>query len=447
MANGVSQVGFSDYAAEQQEIDRRKMLAQKLQEQSIQPQETQMAGGWAIPQSWTQGLAKALQGYGSYKVGEDAKTAQKALGEKSKAEMGDWLKAMPQSQTKDLNLVSMDDEGNAMPPAMQTTQPTQQQMMAWALKGGASGNPYAAQMAGPFLAQALKQGEGYTLAPGAVRMQGGQQVAAAPFKPDPAPAGFTLAPGATRYGPDGKVIAEQPAPAKEKWSEPYQMGGAWVQRNEDTGQIRQSVNRPPVTNVTTTVNTGADKKYLEERGKGMAQQMDALEKAAQSAHNNIQAMDRFIAGSKAGSQGSAQPVITGVKNLLSSFGYADKDLTDVRQMEQAIGDVLQNKMSELGARGLTDRDMDVLRQALPRVNTDKASRELVADIIKTSSMNTIQNYLGQRAEEERAYPEFASRVPAPAWLRGYQSKGSGGLSPAEQAELDQLRARYKKPTK
>ena len=41
------------------------------------------------------------------------------------------------------------------------------------------------------------------------------------------------------------------APQKDEgaWSDPYQLGGAWVERNASSGQTRQVVSRPPVTNV------------------------------------------------------------------------------------------------------------------------------------------------------------------------------------------------------
>jgi len=53
------------------------------------------------------------------------------------------------------------------------------------------------------------------------------------------------------YGnPTGKTMLKG-APPKEKtnWSEPFNMGGATVQRNLDTGEIRQAVARAPVTNI------------------------------------------------------------------------------------------------------------------------------------------------------------------------------------------------------
>ena len=44
--------------------------------------------------------------------------------------------------------------------------------------------------------------------------------------------------------------AEMATEAKrDQWSEPYQMGGATVQKNKVTGEIRTAVSRPPITNV------------------------------------------------------------------------------------------------------------------------------------------------------------------------------------------------------
>lgn len=247
MATTMNTVSFGDYGVEQADIERRRKYAEALQAQSMQPLETQTAGGWAIPISPMQGLAKALQAYSSKQRLDKLKGEQQALGQRARDDFGTWAGQMPQAQTRDLNLVHGDDEGNAVPPALQTTAPSQQEMMAWALKGGASGNPYAAQMAGPVLAQALKANDPYTLTPGAVRMQGGAQVAAAPFRPDTA----------KEHVIEGKVYVSTPSGLVEKggpgitpkpvdrWSEPYTLNGVTVQKNETTGQIRTAVTRPP----------------------------------------------------------------------------------------------------------------------------------------------------------------------------------------------------------
>ena len=63
---------------------------------------------------------------------------------------------------------------------------------------------------------------------------------------------YTLGPEQTRFDATGKPIAfGMGKDPKEKvtWGEPYQMGGAWVQRSSD-GQIKQAVGREPQVRVT-----------------------------------------------------------------------------------------------------------------------------------------------------------------------------------------------------
>ncbi len=63
---------------------------------------------------------------------------------------------------------------------------------------------------------------------------------------------FTLGPEQMRFGPNGEVIASglgKDPKEKVTWGEPYQMGGAWVQRSSD-GQIKQAVAREPQVRVT-----------------------------------------------------------------------------------------------------------------------------------------------------------------------------------------------------
>ena len=108
-------------------------------------------------------------------------------------------------------------------------------------------------------------------------------------------------------------------------------------------------------------------------------------------------------------------------------------------MEQAIGDILGNKMAELGARGLTDKDMEVLRQSLPRVDTDKASRDNVVEILKKANNNVIAEYENARLEEARVYPDLSKRIPDPAWYKAHKLKvptNTSDLAAAAKAELE-----------
>jgi hypothetical protein len=173
--------------------------------------------------------------------------------------------------------------------------------------------------------------------------------------------------------------------------------------------------------VPVTIEQPGGDKYVEGRATAQATQAAELERAAESAYRSNQALDRFIESSASGDAGAAQPVITGVKNLLSSFGVNAEGLTDTLMMEQAIGDILANRMSELGARGLTDRDMQVLRESLPRVATSHEARVMVANVIQKANMSTLKDYNDLVMFEQETYPD--ARFRRPAWLESVREQG------------------------
>jgi len=173
----------------------------------------------------------------------------------------------------------------------------------------------------------------------------------------------------------------------------------------------------PQTNVTTNITPKAEGAYLEERAKGQAGAVAELEKAAESAYRANSALDRFVSASASGDQGALQPIVTSVKNLISSFGFNPEGLTDTVTMQQAIGDILGSKMSELGARGLTDRDMEVLRESLPRVSTSHDARVAVANVVQKANSNLINEYMSQAQFEKENYPDY--KFVRPSWMQGY----------------------------
>lgn len=78
--------GFTDYGAEAEDIARRRKMAEMMQMQALEPIKQETAGGYVVPISWTQGLAKALQaGVGGYQQGQ-ATRDQRELVARQKAE-------------------------------------------------------------------------------------------------------------------------------------------------------------------------------------------------------------------------------------------------------------------------------------------------------------------------------------------------------------------------
>jgi len=204
------------------------------------------------------------------------------------------------------------------------------------------------------------------------------------------------------------------------------------QINEDSGQISQLGGSG--TSVTTNVNSSPENSYAKGRAEQQATAMGELEKAAEGAYRANRALDRFVAASSSGDAGAAQPFITGVKSLISSFGFDVAGLTDTVVMQQAIGDILGAKMAELGARGLTDKDMQILRDALPRVETSHPARMEVADIIRKGNMATIGEYSNQVNYEQQNYPDY--NFMRPSWLSDAQGMLESAPTQTQIIEVD-----------
>lgn len=243
---------FTDYNAEAEDIARRRKYAEMLQAQSMEALPgTQMAGGWAIPQSPLSGLARMLQAYNARAGMDDATARQRALAERYRTEGNAALAAglrayrgAPATSETIMDETANGGEGQmAQIQAPAVAGSPEAAMAAW------GSHPQTAGMSQALLTQMLKAQDPYTLAQGAKRIGPNGQVLADNPKPVP---GFSLTPGGVRFGPDGKEIARLPekSPKDEgAWGEPYNLGGAYVQKNSLTGQIRQAVAREPVTHV------------------------------------------------------------------------------------------------------------------------------------------------------------------------------------------------------
>lgn len=108
----------TDYSAESADIARRRKMAELMQQQGMTPLDQQTAGGYVVPTSWTQGLAKALQGgLGAYQQGQ-LKDEEKALGQRYQTELSDTLARATRAGTGSPEMqpaTPMDDEGNINP--------------------------------------------------------------------------------------------------------------------------------------------------------------------------------------------------------------------------------------------------------------------------------------------------------------------------------------------
>lgn len=235
----------TNWAAEQEAIARRRKMAEMLQQQSMQPVERFSTNGIEAPVSWTQGLAKMLQAYQGGQGQREATEAQKALGERYQSEgqgalarglrslQGQTIQPDPQEAQQSADLGTPEVGAVNVPP---------DRMAAMQAFGS---HPETKPYSNAIMAQMLKGEEPYSLAEGAKRMQGGKVVAENPKQVIPKE--HVIGGKVYQSAPGG--VKELGGPGEGTWSEPYNLGGAMVQKNEVTGQVRQAVNRPPQTHV------------------------------------------------------------------------------------------------------------------------------------------------------------------------------------------------------
>src|SRR3990167_1339793 len=160
----------TDYSVELEGIRRRRKLAQMMQAQSLEPVDfPQASGGWAVPMSWTQGLAKmaegAVGGMASKKATEREKALARMMRENTSAELSQFERTRSGTPAVP-GVESVAFEGGRGPetPAVPGNPNAAYEGLA------RSQNPMLQQAA---LARMLKGDEDYTLAPDARRIQGG----------------------------------------------------------------------------------------------------------------------------------------------------------------------------------------------------------------------------------------------------------------------------------
>lgn len=179
--------GYADYDLENQQLERRRRMAEMLAQQGMgDAPQGRMVGNQFVAPSWTQQLAHALNGpMAAYEMrGIDQQ--QKELGQRKESEMqaerqkfADLLRGTPASaQVSDDQLAyggSPADSVTTQMPAIPGNPNA-----AWNFANSAR-DPALRQAA---LAQLLKEDEAFTLKPGEQRFKGGRVIAGSPEKPE-----------------------------------------------------------------------------------------------------------------------------------------------------------------------------------------------------------------------------------------------------------------------
>lgn len=163
-------------------------------------------------------------------------------------------------------------------------------------------------------------------------------------------------------------------------------------------------------NLKNTNEIGRDvvKYELEEYGLGA--------KSAAKHLRNASALQRFLRAEEGTPEGGVQPFIHGIKNMLVSFGIPAGNLPQIDTMHQAVNAILASEMTERGARGLTDKDMIILRTASIQPNISSESRREIAEIMLRVARDGVYDQIGR-------YDQMTERgvgVSAPVWLDAHR---------------------------
>lgn len=139
-------------------------------------------------------------------------------------------------------------------------------------------------------------------------------------------------------------------------------------------------------------------------------------KSAAKHLRNASALQRFLRAEEGTPEGGVQPFIHGIKNMLVSFGIPAGNLPQIDTMHQAINAILASEMTERGARGLTDKDMIILRTASIQANISSESRREIAEIMLRVARDGVYDQIGR-------YDQMTERgigVSAPVWLDAHR---------------------------
>lgn len=407
--------------AEQQGIERRKMLAQALLQQGMTPSQGQMAGRYYVPPSPLQGVAKLFQTYAGVKGSEQA-----------------------DQQTVDLAKRG----GEARIAALQSlgANPDPMQLLG-------SQDPMLQQLGGQLFMQRNKPAEPYTLSPGAIRFgPDGKPIASAPFKP---PEGFTLSPGAKRYGPDGKEIASAPE-QEDDFSKALRAAGITPDSDEAKRlageRLKKMTSHPPAASMKVDVKTGEG--LAKEIGPMVAESRASALGALQAAETAGRVRQAISTGNV--TLGPTATVRNQINQIAQVMGIAgdttEQKLVNTREVARGLAQFTIAARKSLKGQGqVSDFEGKLLQKAESGQIDDFTVPELKAFIDVTERLAKLQYDLhGRNVEVMRQRQDLQNIVPfyeVPAWPVNQPQQGGAGLSPDEQKELDQLRQRFQRQRK
>ena len=390
----IKNVQTGPYAGDEQEIARKRKLAEMMQAQSME-----------APQMPSQGalsplhiLAKGLQAYKGKQGMEEATTKSNELAKRQQEERRAALSAALQQGQGSPQPAPEMGGGPAMPP----------DPMGAAQTLAGSSDPTLQQTGMGMIGQQFKnmvpqQPQPFSLPPGGQRFgPDGKMIASVPPNPPqaPAPAPFTLPPGGQRFSPDGKVIASVPPKPEAPQKAPPGY------RFTKDGNMEIIPGGPADMKAVGALN--ADRMMLE---------------------NTSSALDRLAVASNEVMRSPGLGRITGLAGMAPNVpGFAGADTAaKLQTLKAQVGfNVLQemrNASKTGGALGqVTEKELGFLQNALAAIDTSQSE-----DQMKESLQKIIDYAAGAKVRLNQAFNmKHSGQQPAGQIREGQTATGPGG---------------------
>lgn len=231
--NSVSFTAPTDYSTQLADIERQRKLAEAMQQQGMQPLETQTAGGWVVPISPWQGAAKLAQAFMGARGQSQASDREKSVAKQYQDDLAKALAGAQAAQTGTPAIASPSDELGGGPGAP-AVGPNRQAMIQSLMSHPATQQMAMAQMSKDMDAEDRKRklADAMGIATGQGGSQGGSnvmagmppQIVALMTSGDPelvklgttlmeANKGIAQRPGAPVVNPFTGAVIAQPTPA------------------------------------------------------------------------------------------------------------------------------------------------------------------------------------------------------------------------------------------
>lgn len=401
----------TNWDIEKEKIARNQQLAQMLMQQGMEAPQGQMVGKYysaASPLSNLAGLAKGLLGMKMLERGDAQATDLTGRYNKSLSDaltqysgLAQGKPEVTQPQTDELGTPTGGTQ--TVTPAV----PGDKRAAINALLG--SNHPLAQQLG---MSMLTKLDEPVTLKEGEKVFVGGKEAYGNPKQQD-------------------------------QWSEPFGYQGALAQRNLRTGEIRTAVSRPPVTNVTTKVESSA----LTEGNKDFIQNayrptMDAA-RAAKQANADLDVLDKLPIAEKTGWGTQAK---ANAANVLQSLGIAGEESKKLAGDAQVFNSILNRQVWGLLGQQKgpqTEGDAQRARDTFAQLGNTPRANDFIKDLARATNNLTIKraDYFSQampKARREgdltRVEGDWGQQAPS-IWDDPVMQKWKGGgkVAPAGSA--------------